>query len=70
MNENESSERSQQNEPDQSKRTLMRVAWVAPVIVALALPRSSFAANISGSHHKGHSHADHHEKKASPRKDK
>jgi hypothetical protein len=33
-----------------SKRALLKAAWVAPVIVALSLPRSSFAANISGSH--------------------
>jgi len=50
MNENESSERGQENEPNQSKRKLMRAAWVAPVIVAVTLPRSSFAANISSSH--------------------
>ena len=31
-----------------SKRTLLRTAWVAPVVVATTLPRSGFAANISG----------------------
>ena len=31
-----------QSEMDQSKRTLVKAAWAAPVIVALTLPRSSF----------------------------
>ncbi len=33
-----------------SKRALLKASWVAPVVVALSLPRSSFAANISGGH--------------------
>jgi len=42
-----------QSEMDQSKRTLVKAAWAAPVIVALTLPRSSFGANMSGtSQHK------------------
>ncbi len=43
-----------------SKRSMLRAAWVAPVIVAINLPRSRYAANMSGSarrskpdHHKG-----------------
>lgn len=31
-----------------SKRALLKAAWVAPVIVAVSLPESSFAANVSG----------------------
>jgi hypothetical protein len=52
-----------------SKRSSLKAAWVAPLIVAVSLPRSSYAANISGTprqgkpeydkghdkgHHKGH----------------
>jgi len=43
-----------------SKRSVLRVAWVATVIVAINLPPSGYAANMSGSarrskpeHHKG-----------------
>ena len=31
-----------------SKRSLLKAAWVPPVIVALSLPRSGYAANMSG----------------------
>ena len=31
-----------------SKRSLLKAAWVAPVIIAVSLPESSFAANVSG----------------------
>ena len=34
--------------PSASKRTLLKSAWVAPVIVAVTLPRSGYGANISG----------------------
>jgi hypothetical protein len=38
-----------QNEPSfQSKRSLLRAAWVPPVVFALSLPHASYAANISG----------------------
>lgn len=32
-----------------SRRALLRAAWIPPVIVALNLPRSGYAANISAS---------------------
>lgn len=38
----------QNHEPAASKRKLLKTAWVAPVIVALNLPRSGYAANMSG----------------------
>jgi len=31
-----------------SKRSLLKVAWVAPIVAAVTLPRSGYAANISG----------------------
>ena len=34
--------------PSLSKRSLLKAAWVPPVIVALSLPRSGYAANMSG----------------------
>ena len=34
----------------QSKRTLLKAGWVAPVVVVLNLPAVSFAANASGGH--------------------
>ena len=33
-----------------AKRTLLKAAWVAPLVVAVTLPRSGFAANVSGQH--------------------
>ena len=33
-----------------SKRSLLKAAWVAPVVVSITLPRSGFAANISVTH--------------------
>ena len=30
------------------KRALLKAAWVVPVVVAINLPKSSFAANVSG----------------------
>jgi len=33
-----------------SRRTLLKAAWIAPVIVPITLPRSGYAANISSSH--------------------
>jgi hypothetical protein len=34
--------------PSASKRVLLKSAWVAPVVIAVTLPRSGYAANISG----------------------
>jgi hypothetical protein len=34
--------------PSQSRRTILKAGWVAPVIVALSLPAVSFDANASG----------------------
>jgi hypothetical protein len=36
---------------------LLKAAWIAPVVVAVALPRSGYAANISAAHH-GSRHSD------------
>ena len=41
-------EQVQEQTPSTSKRSLLKSAWVAPVIVAVTLPRSGYAANISG----------------------
>ena len=38
----------QNTKPSPSKRSLLKAAWVPPVIVALSLPRSGYAANMSG----------------------
>ena len=34
-----------------TKRSLLKAGWVAPLIVAISLPSSSFAANVSGGGH-------------------
>ena len=34
--------------PSAPKRALIKSAWVAPVIIAVTLPRSGYGANISG----------------------
>jgi hypothetical protein len=44
---------SEHGAPSPSKRTLLRAAWVAPVVVAVTLPRSGYAANVSGAHGAG-----------------
>ena len=31
-----------------SKRTMLKFAWTAPLIMTIALPTSSFASNVSG----------------------
>ena len=31
-----------------SKRTMLKFAWTAPLVMAIALPTSSFASNVSG----------------------
>ena len=41
-------EASQATAPSESKRALLRSAWVAPLVIAVTLPRSGYAANISG----------------------
>jgi hypothetical protein len=33
--------------PSASKRLLVKAAWVTPAIVAVTLPRSGYAANVS-----------------------
>jgi len=42
------------NQPEASistgKRSLLKYGWTAPLIVAVSLPKSGFAANISGKH--------------------
>lgn len=48
--------RENDEKPSAAKRALFKAAWVAPVIVAVALPRVGYAANISGGH--GGSHHD------------
>ena len=35
------------------KRSLLKYGWTAPLIVAVSLPKSGFAANISGKHGSG-----------------
>ena len=32
------------------KRSMLKAAWVAPLVVAVSLPRSGYASNISGLH--------------------
>ncbi len=42
------------HQPSASKRTLLKAAaWVPPAIIALTLPRSSYAANVSGTDKSG-----------------
>ena len=45
--------------PSSLKRILLRAGWVAPLVVATMLPRSSFGANMSGSHGNGGHHGKH-----------
>ena len=35
--------------PVHSKRALLKASWMVPVITTISLPRSSYAANLSGS---------------------
>jgi hypothetical protein len=44
--------------PSPLKRLLVKNAWVAPVILAITLPRASYAANVSGTtkHHDNGNH--------------
>ena len=59
------SELNNDNNVSTSKRSMLKAAWVAPVVVAISLPRSGYAANISGSRqgkaeeHKGHQKGHH-----------
>jgi len=48
MDRNASKPESYGDVPSPLKRLLVRNAWVAPVIVAVTLPRASYAANVSG----------------------
>jgi hypothetical protein len=43
-------DRSGDGAPSPSKRNLLKVAWVAPAVLAVTLPRSGYAANVSGTH--------------------
>lgn len=45
----ESKPRAAPRDPSTSKRTLLKAGWVAPVILAIGLPESSYADNMSGS---------------------
>ena len=45
---NESLDVSEHYAPSASRRALLKSAWVAPAIVAVSLPRSGYAANVSG----------------------
>jgi len=47
------SELNNDNNVSTSKRSMLKAAWVAPVVVAISLPRSGYAANISGAHRHG-----------------
>ena len=60
------SEVNNDNDVSASKRSVLKAAWVAPVVVAVSLPRSGYAANISGTsnqgkaeEHKGHQKGHH-----------
>ena len=44
---NDSLDPSEHAAPSASKRALLKSAWVAPVVVAVTLPRSGYAANMS-----------------------
>ena len=33
-----------------SKRSVLKAAWIAPLVVAVSLPRSGYAANVSSAH--------------------
>jgi len=47
INENEETRISQDELASSSKRTILKAAWVPPVITVLSLPPSGFGANIS-----------------------
>ena len=48
-----------------SKRSVLKAAWIAPLVVAVSLPRSGYAANVSSAHsssirkHDKDNHKDH-----------
>jgi hypothetical protein len=48
MDRSSSNRESSGDVPSPSKRLLVKNAWVAPVILAITLPRASYAANVSG----------------------
>jgi hypothetical protein len=33
-----------------SKRSVLKAAWIAPLVVVVTLPRSGYAANVSSAH--------------------
>ena len=45
-----------------TKRTLLKAGWVVPAIMVVSLPRSGFAANISGSTGSNNGNNGHHGK--------
>lgn len=49
MQSNEKPNAAGQSRPDSpSKRALLKAGWIAPVVVAMSLPTSSYAQNASG----------------------
>ncbi len=48
IQQNQTTEPVNQHPISTGKRALLKAAWVAPVIIAINLPTSSFAANSSG----------------------
>ena len=54
--------RTDADKPSRSKRALFQAAWVAPVIVVATLPRSGYAANISGGHGRSYDHRGDHDR--------
>ena len=54
----DSSDNSGDEPVSRTKRALLKASWVPPVIVAVSLPRSGYAANISGKSNPAHPHHD------------
>jgi len=48
IDENVDTEISQDKLASSSKRTILKAAWIPPVIVAITIPRSGLATNLSG----------------------
>ena len=56
------SEVSNNNNVSASKRSMLKTAWIATVVVAVTLPRSGYAANLGSAHSGGdrkHDKGDH-----------
>jgi len=47
------SEVSNNNNVSASKRSMLKTAWIATVVVAVTLPRSGYAANLGSAHSGG-----------------